>query len=198
VLKYTKKFSTALGFTAALGGGILAGIESAIMWSDQKVLAGFSFGLSSCFVNSLSYYYVVMRASTTGTSNVVQDENFEYANTMGSTTFATAATVFGALMFVSNFNGMYISYTVLGDKFNQLGDKDVNIPDYMLVGAGITFGLASAISGAVFNAKVGKQIWDEIRKRPLERLGLFSTDNSLASDDEQQTLLSTAQIIQQP
>jgi hypothetical protein len=157
-----RKTGFSLGLLAALGGGILAGIESAIMWPKDKIVTGTTFGVSSCFINSLSYYFVVMRSG----SAQEQEENQVYLNTWQSNIFLVVGFTLGATMALSNFNGMYVSYTVLGDRLNELGDTQIHIPETLLDVLGFIFGGASAASGVLFNLTVGKKIWNEIR--PLQ------------------------------
>ncbi len=160
------------GFSAAIGGGILAGIESAIMWPENKLACGIMFGSASCFINSLSYYFVI----TFGSKEKVENrQNLKHSTT--SNLFLVAGFFLGGVMAVSNFNGMYVSYTVLGDKLNQIGDKNVNIPERYLVMLGIFFGIASASSGILFNLTVGRKIWQVIRK------------NTTPTDDASQQLV---------
>jgi hypothetical protein len=164
--KLTKKWifniGIALGFIAALAVGILGGIDAALMFPSIKLPIGIIIGGSSCFVNAVSYFYVVTRKNSANTLSI-KPKVIE-RNTAVSTFFAILATFFISTTFVANFVGMYIGFTVLGGKLG------LNLPKIALQIPGIVFGVSSAISGLIFNVKVANTLWNNIRQKTVTAL----------------------------
>ena len=175
VTKWITNNGIALGFMAATAVGILGGIEAALMFPAIKLPIGFIIGGSSCFVNAVSYFYVVSRKDST---KIIGPE-FIQRNTVGSTSFAITATFFIGTTFVANFVGMYIGFTVLGGKL------DLNWPKIVLQIPGAVFGVASAISGLIFNVKVAHTLWNNIRQKAIHALPASERPLLIQVDDSE-------------
>jgi hypothetical protein len=174
--RWASKIGIPLGFMAATAVGILGGIDAALMFPSIKLPIGLIIGGSNCFVNAVSYFYVVTRKDPVDT-RIIGPKVIQ-RNTAGSTSFAVAATFFIGTTFVANFVGMYIGFTVLGGKL------DLNWPEIALQIPGAVFGVASAVSGLFFNIKVAHTLWNKIRQKAIinlpasERPLLIQVDDS--------------------
>ncbi len=169
---WMSKIAIALGFLAATAVGILGGIDAALMFPAIKLTIGLIIGSSSCFVNAVSYFYVVNKKDSNNDST--NDRHIIHKNDIKSSIFAIAAMLFIGITFVANFIGMYIGFTVLGGKLH------LDWPRATLIIPGIFFGVCSAVSGLYFNIKVAHNLWNIIRQQP----------SNTASDSEQSLLIN--------
>lgn len=172
---WISKVAIALGFLAATAVGILGGIDAALMFPAIKLTIGLIIGSSSCFVNAVSYFYVVNKKDSNNDST--NDRHIIHKNGIKSSIFAIAAMLFIGITFVANFVGMYIGFTVLGGKLH------LDWPRATLIIPGIFFGVCSAVSGLYFNIKVAHALWNIVRQQPKS--------TSTLSDSERPLLLDT-------
>lgn len=181
--RWVSNIGIALGFMAATAVGILGGIDAALMFPSAKLALGLIIGGSSCFVNAVSYFYVVSRKDSDNA--LIIGPKVIYRNTAGSTFFAVAATFFINTTFVANFVGMYIGFTVLGGKLDLLWPKiALQIP-------GIVFGVSSAVSGLIFNVKVAHTLWNKIRQKAVKDLPISERPLLIQIDDSKEEIYSS-------
>lgn len=169
-----RKIGIVLGFVGAVGVGVLGGVSVAFFMPFFKLLFGVSVALATIFVNTATYYYIVIhkpalkqKMHSAGALRVTPGDTWQ------SVVFLTFGAILTAIAGFAFFMNMYIGFTFVAAAL------PFAIPQIVLLALGIFFGTVVSISSVISNGVALYDIAEQIAQHFIQPF--LESSSSLAA-----------------